>query len=42
MKFKEFMGALDGGLKNIYLLCGAETFFIDKAREKILSRRGGA
>ena len=40
MKFKEFMGALDGGLKNIYLLCGAETFFIDKAREKILSRLG--
>ena len=40
MKFKEFMSALDGGLKNIYLLCGAETFFIDKAREKILSRLG--
>ena len=40
MKFKEFMSGLDGGLKNIYLLCGAETFFIDKAREKILSRLG--
>ena len=40
MKFKEFMSALDGGLKNVYLLCGAETFFIDKAREKILSRLG--
>ena len=38
MKFKEFMSALDGDLKNIYLLCGAETFFIDKAREKILTR----
>ena len=40
MKFKEFMSALDGGIKNVYLLCGAETFFIDKAREKILTRLG--
>ncbi|MBQ3726986.1 MAG: DNA polymerase III subunit delta [Selenomonadaceae bacterium] len=40
MKFKEFMSALDGRLKNVYLLSGAETFFIDKAREKILSRLG--
>ena len=38
MKFKEFMSALDGDLKNVYLLSGAETFFIDKAREKILAR----
>jgi len=38
MKFKEFMGALDAEIKNIYLLVGAETFFIDKAREKILAR----
>lgn len=38
MKFNEFMSALDGGIKNVYLLCGAETFFIDKAREKILAR----
>ena len=38
MKFKEFMSALDGGIKNVYLLCGEETFFIDKAREKILAR----
>lgn len=38
MKFKEFMTALDGGVKNVYLLCGAETFFIDKAREKILAQ----
>lgn len=38
MKFKEFMDALDGEIKNVYLLCGAETFFIDKAREKILRR----
>lgn len=38
MKFKEFMTALDGGIKNVYLLSGEETFFIDKAREKILAR----
>ena len=38
MKFKEFMTALDGGIKNVYLLCGEETFFIDKAREKIFAR----
>lgn len=40
MKFKEFMNALDGEIKNVYLLCGAETYFIDKAREKILARLG--
>ena len=34
------MNALDGEIKNVYLLCGAETFFIDKAREKILERLG--
>ena len=34
------MNALDGEIKNVYLLCGAETFFIDKARDKILSRLG--
>ncbi len=38
MKFKEFMTALDGAIKNVYLLSGEETFFIDKAREKILAR----
>ena len=38
MKFKEFMSALDGELKNIYLLSGEEKFFIDKALEKILAR----
>lgn len=38
MKFKEFMGALDGDIKNVYLLSGEEIFFIDKAREKILTR----
>lgn len=40
MKFKEFMNALDGEIKNVYLLSGAETFFIDKAREKIFARLG--
>lgn len=34
------MNALDGEIKNVYLLCGAETYFIDKAREKILARLG--
>ena len=38
MNFKEFMVALDGELKNIYLLSGEETFFIDKARDKIFER----
>ena len=38
MKFKDFMSALDGAIKNVYLLSGAETFFIDKAREKIFAR----
>ncbi|MBR3050576.1 MAG: DNA polymerase III subunit delta [Selenomonadaceae bacterium] len=38
MKFKEFMGALDGRLKNVYLLSGTENYFIDKALEKIFSR----
>lgn len=38
MKFKEFMTALDGEIKNVYLLSGEENFFIDKAREKILTR----
>jgi len=40
VKFKEFMNALDDELKHVYLLSGEETFFIDKAREKILSRLG--
>lgn len=38
MKFKEFMHALDDEIKHVYLLCGAESFFIDKAREKIFAR----
>ena len=32
------MNELDGGLKHVYLLSGKETFYIDKAREKILSK----
>ena len=38
MKFKEFMAALDKELKHVYLLSGDETFYIDKAREKIMSK----
>ena len=38
MKFKEFMNELDKDLKNVYLLCGEETFYIDKAREKIFAK----
>ena len=38
MKFKDFMKDIDGGLKHVYLLCGKEKFYIDKAIEKILSK----
>ena len=38
MNFKDFMKTLDGKIKNVYLLSGEETFYIDKAREKILSK----
>ena len=38
MKFKEFMAALDRELKHVYLLSGDETFYIDRAREKILAK----
>ena len=38
MNFKDFMKALDGELKHVYLLSGKETFYIDKAREKILKK----
>ena len=38
MKFKEFMADVKkGNLKHVYLLAGAESYFIDRAREKILS-----
>ncbi|MBR5913197.1 MAG: DNA polymerase III subunit delta [Selenomonadaceae bacterium] len=38
MNFKDFMKELDGGLKQVYLLSGKENFYVDKAREKILSK----
>lgn len=38
MKFKEFMRTLDDEIKNVYLLSGTESFFVDKAREKIFAR----
>lgn len=38
MNFKDFMKALDGNPKQVYLLSGKETFYIDKALEKILSK----
>ncbi|MBR1804953.1 MAG: DNA polymerase III subunit delta [Selenomonadaceae bacterium] len=38
MKFNEFMSALDGEIKHVYLLCGEEKFFVDRAREKIFAR----
>lgn len=38
MKFKEFMSALDKEVKQVNLLSGEETFYIDKAREKILAK----
>lgn len=39
LNFKDFMKVLDGKLlKHVYLLCGKETFYIDKASEKILSK----
>ncbi len=40
MKFKDFMNSLENELKHVYLLSGEETFYIDKAREKILSKLG--
>lgn len=40
MKYKEFIGALENELKHVYLLSGKETFYIDKAREKILEKIG--
>lgn len=39
MKFKDFMEALKiGELKHVFLLAGAENYYIDRAREAILSR----
>ena len=38
MNFKDFMKALNGKPKQVYLLTGKETFYIDKALEKIFSK----
>ena len=38
MKFNDFMKTLDIKIKHVYLLSGEETFYIDKAREKILEK----
>ena len=38
MNFKDFMKMLDIRIKHVYLLSGEETFYIDKAREKILNK----
>ena len=37
MKFGEFMAALHrGGLRHVYLLCGEESYYIERARKRIL------
>ncbi len=38
MNYKDFMQELNSEIKNVYLLCGTENFYIDKAREKIFER----
>ena len=38
MNFKDFMKTLDIKIKHVYLLSGEETFYIDKARDKILAK----
>ena len=38
MNFEDFMKTLDIQVKHVYLLSGEETFYIDKAKEKILSK----
>ena len=38
MKFNDFMKTLDIKIKHVYLLSGEETFYIDKAREKIFQK----
>ena len=38
MKFKDFLSALKIEIKHVYLLAGAENYYIDRAREAILSR----
>lgn len=38
MNFKDFMKMLDIQVKHVYLLSGEETFYIDKARDKIFKK----
>ena len=38
MNFKDFMKMLDIKIKHVYLLSGEETFYIDKARDKIFQK----
>ena len=38
MKIKEFLKELEKGLKNIYLLNGAENYYKEQAIEKILTK----
>lgn len=38
MNYKDFMKMLDIKMKHVYLLTGEETFYIDKARDKIFSK----
>ena len=38
MNFKDFMKMIDIKLKHVYLLSGEETFYIDKARDKIFQK----
>ena len=38
MNYKDFMKMLDIKIKHVYLLSGEETFYIDKARDKIFQK----
>lgn len=38
MNYKDFIKMLDIKMKHVYLLTGEETFYIDKARDKIFSK----
>lgn len=38
MKYREFMGRLSGELPHVFLLAGEESFFIERAKQKLLAR----
>lgn len=38
MNYKDFMKSLDAKVKHVYLLTGEETFYLDKARDKIFQK----